>query len=74
MEEELKKLIVQNDELTKMNEIKSDLISISAHQLRTSLSALKWILKMFTDKDKYEFLSEKNENLNLLKQQLNLDF
>lgn len=58
VEEEIKKLIVQNDELTKMNEIKSDLISISAHQLRTSLSALKWILKMFTDKDLGEITPE----------------
>ncbi len=46
------------EELTKENEelraeiaVKSDLISISAHQLRTSLSAMKWILKMFLDGD-----------------------
>ena len=31
--------------------MKGDLISITAHQLRTSLSAMKWILKMFLDGD-----------------------
>jgi signal transduction histidine kinase len=41
----------ENEHLKQMNAVKSDLISISAHQLRTSLSALKWILKMFMDKD-----------------------
>lgn len=49
--EELETLKVENEKLKKLNAIKSDLISISAHQLRTSLSALKWILKMFIDKD-----------------------
>lgn len=48
---ELEKLKKENEELKKMNELKSDWISISAHQLRTSLSAIKWILKMFLDKD-----------------------
>ncbi len=39
------------EKLKNANAVKSDLISISAHQLRTSLSALKWIFKMFLDKD-----------------------
>lgn len=41
----------ENEELKQQNATKSDLISISAHQLRTSLSAMKWILKMFLDGD-----------------------
>ena len=41
--------------------VKSDLISISAHQLRTSLSALKWILKMFVDKDLGNLTIEQEE-------------
>jgi len=49
--EEIEKLKAENEKLKKMNAVKSDLISISAHQLRTSLSALKWILKMFIDED-----------------------
>lgn len=48
---ELEKVQAENDELKNMNLVKSDLISISAHQLRTSLSASKWILKMLLDKD-----------------------
>lgn len=49
--EELEKLRAENEQLKKMNSIKSDWISISAHQLRTSLAAIKWILKMFLDGD-----------------------
>ncbi len=49
--DDLEKLKVENEELKKVNAVRSDLISISAHQLRTSLSALKWILRMFADKD-----------------------
>ncbi len=49
--EELEKLKAENEKLRNINFAKSDLISISAHQLRTSLSALKWILKMLINKD-----------------------
>lgn len=48
---ELEKLQKEVESLKNSNAVKSDLISISAHQLRTSLSALKWIFKMFLDKD-----------------------
>ena len=48
---EIETLKAENEKLKKINAVKSDLISISAHQLRTSLSALKWIIKMFIDKD-----------------------
>ncbi len=51
-------LLKENEELKHQNAIKSDLISISAHQLRTSLSAMKWILKMFLDGDFGEISSE----------------
>jgi signal transduction histidine kinase len=44
-------LAAENEHLRLENATKSDLISISAHQLRTSLSAMKWILKMFIDGD-----------------------
>jgi signal transduction histidine kinase len=49
--EEFETLKKENENLKKNNAVKSDLISISAHQLRTSLSALKWIFKMFLDRD-----------------------
>ncbi len=48
---EIEDLKLEIEKLKHINEVKSDLISISAHQLRTSLSALRWILKMFQDKD-----------------------
>lgn len=51
-------LAKENEELKHQNATKSDLISISAHQLRTSLSAMKWILKMFLDGDFGELTAE----------------
>jgi len=57
-EKEIEELKAENEKLKKMNEVKSDLISISSHQLRTSLSALKWILKMFIDEDLGKMTSE----------------
>jgi len=58
MSKEIEELKMENEKLKKINEVKSDLISISAHELRTSLSALKWILKMFLDKDLGKITSE----------------
>lgn len=58
MLDEVKKLKLENEKLKKINSAKSDLISISAHELRTSLSALRWILKMFLDKDLGKITSE----------------
>lgn len=54
-------LIRENAELKQESATKSDLISISAHQLRTSLSAMKWILKMFLDGD-FGTLTPEQEN------------
>lgn len=48
------------EKLKRMNAFKSDVISISAHELRTSLSALKWILKMLSDGDLGALSSEQN--------------
>jgi signal transduction histidine kinase len=62
--EEIEKLKKENEELKRINENKSDIISITAHQLRTSLSALKWILKMFIDKDLGELNNEQSELMN----------
>jgi len=41
----------ENDKYKKLYAAKSDIVSISVHQIRTSLSALKWITKMFLDGD-----------------------
>ncbi len=49
------------EEIKKSEENKSEVISVTAHQLRTSLSALKWILKMFDNKDFGE-MNEEQKN------------
>ena len=41
--DEIEKLKEENEHLKKMVGLKSELISITAHQLRTSLSAFKWM-------------------------------
>ncbi len=51
----------ENKRLSKIIADKTDLISITAHQLRTSLSALKWILEMFIDKDFGELTAEQQD-------------
>ncbi len=61
MQEEIEKLKVENEKLKMISENKSDIISITAHQLRTSLSALKWIFKMFIDQDVGALTNEQNE-------------
>ena len=44
-------LAKENEDLKQDIAAKSDLISVSAHSLRTSLTSMKWILKMFLDGD-----------------------
>lgn len=50
----------ENKKLKEMLDFKSDLISMMAHQLRTSLSASKWVLKMFMDGDLGKTTEEQN--------------
>ena len=46
-----------------ISKMKSEFISITAHQLRTPLSAIKWTLKMFLDGDIGEVSAEQKEFL-----------
>lgn len=59
--DEIEKLKKENETLKKTNENKADIISITSHQLRTSLSALKWILKMLIDEDVGKLTGEQKE-------------
>ncbi len=56
-----KELERENGELKKLNAMRADIISINAHQLRTSLTAMKWIFKMLVDKDLGELTPEQKE-------------
>ncbi|OGZ07527.1 MAG: hypothetical protein A3D65_06075 [Candidatus Lloydbacteria bacterium RIFCSPHIGHO2_02_FULL_50_13] len=44
-------LVSANEKLTQLDRMKSEIISVVAHQLRTPLSAIKWTLKMLLDED-----------------------
>ena len=57
--EELKK---ENEHLKEIINKKTDIVSILVHQVRTSLSGLKWIIKMFLDGDLGK-LTPEQENL-----------
>ncbi|MDQ3076287.1 MAG: HAMP domain-containing histidine kinase [bacterium] len=58
----IKKLTEENEKLKQLNSVKADIVSIGVHQIRTSLSAMKWIVKMFLDGDLGKLTAEQ-ENL-----------
>jgi signal transduction histidine kinase len=57
------KLQEESKKLHEALDAKSDLISITAHQLRTSLCALKWTIEMLHQKDLGEINKEQEEYL-----------
>ena len=59
---DLKGLQEEYLKLKELSSVKSDIVSIAAHQIRTSLSAMKWIIKMFLDGDVGKMTPEQ-ENL-----------
>lgn len=63
MDEKIIQLQQENEKLAKLNSFKSDVISISAHELRTSLSATKWLLKMCLDGDLGPLTSDQSKLL-----------
>ncbi|MDP1728819.1 MAG: HAMP domain-containing sensor histidine kinase [archaeon] len=58
--DDIKLLKEENEKLKKLSSVKTDLVSISAHQVRTSLSAFIWIFKMFLDGDLGKLTSEQD--------------
>ncbi len=61
-ETEIKKLMEENKKMAELCAVKADIVSMSAHQIRTALSGLKWIIKMFLDGDLGKLTAEQ-ENL-----------
>lgn len=59
---DIKELQEEVEKLRQLCSVKADIVSISVHQIRTSLSALKWIIKMFLDGDLGKLTAEQ-ENL-----------
>jgi len=51
-------LTAANERLEELDRVKSNFISVAAHQLRTPLSGIKWVLKMLIDGDAGELSEE----------------
>jgi signal transduction histidine kinase len=63
--EELGKIVVLHDISREklVERMKSEFVSLAAHQLRTPLSIIKWIIKMFLDEDLGRLTREQKEFL-----------
>jgi signal transduction histidine kinase len=61
--EELKALREENERLKRVIATKAEMVSINVHQIRTLLSAVKWIIKMFLDGDLGKLTTEQDSLL-----------
>lgn len=59
---EIDDLKKENEKLKHLMSVKTDMVSIISHQVKTSLSGMKWIIKMFLDGDLGK-LTDEQENL-----------
>ncbi len=51
-------LTLANERLTELDKVKTEFISVAAHQLRTPLSAIKWTLSILIDENSENLTSE----------------
>jgi signal transduction histidine kinase len=56
-------LTLVNERLRELDKVKSEFISVAAHQLRTPLSAIKWTLSLLIDEDSQNLTSEQRSLL-----------
>ena len=64
--EDIEKLKIENESLKKVIENKSDILSTTSHKIRTTLTALKWTLRMFLNKDLGDITNEQKKYLEKL--------
>lgn len=56
-------LTIANNRLTELDKIKTEFISVAAHQLRTPLSAIKWIFSTLVDESNNDNLTTEQRSL-----------
>ncbi len=56
--ERTQELVIANNRLTELDKVKTEFISVAAHQLRTPLSAIKWTLSILIDEHSENLTSE----------------
>lgn len=61
--ERTQELTTANKRLTELDNIKTEFISVAAHQLRTPLSAIKWTLSLLIDEDVQNLTTEQKSLL-----------
>lgn len=63
VEERTKELTIANERLIELDKVKTEFISVAAHQLRTPLSAVKWIMSLILDEGNDNLTSEQKSLL-----------